>query len=157
MILLVEKYPVEVFKARWCNSNNMEVVSAMQTGSGPLSAGIGGNGSKVYRCSACNSVISGPDRLVAVSGAKRHWFTNPVGVLCDFFTFLSCPGAVAFGEPTEEHSWFPGYSWSFALCQGCGNHLGWHYKAASGWEEVPEFWGILVHQVLPFQGDRTIR
>jgi hypothetical protein len=124
----------------------------MQTGSGPFSAGIGGNGSKSYRCSECNSVITYADRIIAVSGSKRHSFTNPAGVFCDFFTFSSCPGAFALGDPIVEHSWFPGYGWSLALCLGCGNHLGWLYKEVSTRQEVPEFWGILVTQVLPLQG-----
>jgi hypothetical protein len=97
-------------------------------------------------------MITYSDRLVAVSGEKRHLFTNPAGVSCEFFTFASCPGAVAVGDPTEEYSWFPEYGWSFALCESCGNHLGWHYKAASGLHEFPEFWGILVNRVLPHQG-----
>ena len=124
----------------------------MQEGTGPLSAGIGGNGSKAYRCSACNSVITSSDRLVPVSGMNRHNFTNPAGVFCDFFTFSSCPGALAFGDPIVEHSWFPGYGWSVALCENCGNHLGWHYKAVSTLQELPEFWGILVDQVLLYHG-----
>ena len=125
----------------------------MENGSGPFSAGIGGNGSKAYRCLACNSVITYSDRLVAVSDTKRHRFTNPAGVICDFLTFSSCPGAATFGDPTDEYSWFPGYSWSFALCQNCSNHLGWHYRAASKLPELPEFWGILIHRVLPHQGE----
>ena len=96
----------------------------MQTRSSPFYAGIGGNGSKAYLCSACNSVITYSDRLVAVSGSKRHSFTNPAGVFCEFFTFSSCPGAVTFGDPTEEHSWFPGYSWSLALCKAAATIWG---------------------------------
>ena len=126
--------------------------SSMQITSGPLSAGIGGNGSKAYRCSACDSVITYSDRLVAVSGAMRHRFINPVGILCEFFTFSSCPGGITFGDPTEEHSWFPGYCWSLALCRGCGNHLGWHYRACLEFKDLPQFWGILVHQLLTDQG-----
>jgi hypothetical protein len=125
----------------------------MQTGSGNFTAGMGGNGSKAYRCLACNSVVTYSDRLVAVSGSKRHRFTNPAGVICEFLTFFSCPGAMTFGNPTEENSWFPGYGWNFALCQSCGNHLGWHYIAASMLEESPEFWGILVYQIVPHQGE----
>jgi len=124
----------------------------MQTGSGPLSAGIGGNGSKAYRCSACESVITYADRLIAVLGIKRHGFTNPAGVFCDFFTFSSCPGAITLGNPTEEYSWFYGYGWSLALCQSCSSHLGWHYKATSRLRGVPEFWGILVQRILAFPG-----
>jgi len=120
----------------------------MKTESGSFSAGMGGNGSKSYQCSACNSVVTYSDRLVVVSGSMRHGFANPIGVFCDFYTFSSCPGAVAFGTPTEEFSWFAGYFWNLALCKSCNSHLGWHYTADPQSEGLPEFWGILAHKIL---------
>ena len=33
-------------------------------------------------------------------------------------------GTVALqGEPTEEHSWFPGFAWTIVCCGRCGCHL----------------------------------
>ena len=28
-------------------------------------------------------------------------------------------------QPQAEHSWFPGFSWTVAVCPRCGQHLGW--------------------------------
>ena len=130
----------------------------MQEGKGSLSAGIGENESKAYRCASCKSVITCSDLLVDLLGKNRHRLKYSAWVFCDLFTFSSCPGAFNIGQPNENHSWFPGYGWSFALCQKCGNHLGWHYKASSwlpevaefmGIEQMPEFWGIVVQRVFP--------
>jgi hypothetical protein len=45
-------------------------------------------------------------------------------VLC----FSEAPGAADVGDATSEASWFPGYAWTFAICQKCHNHLGWWYN-----------------------------
>jgi cereblon len=119
----------------------------MQTGSGSLLSGMGGNGTKSYQCLLCSSVVSYSDRLITVFDTKRHSFINPAGVSCELLTFSCCPGAILFGEPTEEHSWFPGYSWSLALCGHCNSHLGWYYRAVSEPADLSEFWGILVSNI----------
>ena len=32
---------------------------------------------------------------------------------------------ITFGDPTDEYSWFPGYSWTVGTCGNCGQHMGW--------------------------------
>ena len=110
--------------------------------------GIGGNGSKAFQCSACGSLISSSDRLLAFNGSNRHLFVNPAGVECDFHTFYSCPGAVALGGATEEHTWFPGYAWHMAFCGTCYQHIGWFYEGISGLERPREFWGVLLVRIM---------
>jgi hypothetical protein len=108
----------------------------------------GGNGSKVYQCSSCNAVITYSDRLLQIGETYRHLFVNPLGIAFDFYTFTSCPGMLAHGAATEEHTWFPGYQWSFAFCHNCGQHLGWLYTAVSRQTRPGEFWGLLVTHLL---------
>lgn len=108
---------------------------------------IGGNGAKAYQCASCGGLITHSDQLLAVEGKNRHFHVNPAGVECDFHTFLSCPGAIAAGEATEDHTWFPGYGWRMAFCKTCGQHLGWHYEALSTIRHPRRFWGILVPNV----------
>ena len=31
------------------------------------------------------------------------------------------------GDPSAEHSWFPGYRWTIATCGTCGVHMGWRF------------------------------
>jgi hypothetical protein len=113
-----------------------------------LPAGTGGNGKKAYRCSFCNSMVTSSDRIISIDGSSGHCFTNPTGLRCEFRTFSSCPGALSYGHPTIEHSWFPEYRWSLALCRQCKNHLGWHYTAVSEGSKPREFWGLLRYHVL---------
>jgi cereblon len=120
----------------------------MQTDLGALSGGIGGNGTTAFKCSFCASVVTYSDRLVAIAQSKTHSFTNPAGVRCEFYTFASCPGAIPIGNPTQEHTWFPGYQWSLALCRNCGNHLGWLYESVSRTRKPGGFWGILRYHIL---------
>ena len=109
----------------------------------PLFDGLSGNGGKAFHCLHCSLAVSTSDRVLEIEGKRRHIFINPTGIECDFLTFISCPGAYAFGAPTMEHTWFPGYQWRPALCRGCGTHLGWHYEALPDLRPR-EFWGILI-------------
>lgn len=108
----------------------------------------GGNGNMVFRCTICGALITYSDRLLTIDGKNRHQFTNPAGVECDFHTFYSCPGAIAVGEPTDEHTWFSGYWWRIALCRECGQHIGWFYEAVSRLVPPWSFWGILISQTI---------
>jgi len=108
----------------------------------------GGNGAKAFQCSACGSLITHSDRLLVFGGTSRHLFVNPAGVECDFHTFASCQGAIAFGEPTEEHSWFSGYAWRMAFCRHCGQHLGWFYEGVTSSRRPRGFWGLLVSRIV---------
>ncbi len=110
--------------------------------------GVGGNGAKAYQCVTCGGLITHSDRLVPIEGKNRHVFVNPAGVECDFYTFYSCPGAIAVGEATGDHTWFSGYSWRMAFCHRCGQHLGWGYEAVSRVERPCKFWGILVSHLI---------
>lgn len=115
--------------------------------------GIGGNGARAFQCAACGSLVTHSDRLLGFNGRNRHLFVNPAGVECDFHTFFSCPGAVALGEGTEEHTWFSGYAWRMAFCRNCFQHLGWFYEGVSGTERPREFWGILLVRIMTARAD----
>ncbi|MBN2126511.1 MAG: hypothetical protein JW821_19575 [Deltaproteobacteria bacterium] len=109
--------------------------------------GMRGNGEKAYACTACGTLITHSDCAFQVSGKNRHVYVNPAGITCDFYTFHACPGAIALGEATAEHTWFPGYRWRMAFCGHCAQHLGWHYETISGSERPGSFWGILVERL----------
>jgi cereblon len=49
---------------------------------------------------------------------------------------------VVVGPPYVEHSWFPGYTWSFALCMHCGGHVGWRFLPRGSSTNRPAIWGI---------------
>jgi hypothetical protein len=109
---------------------------------------IGGNGARAFQCASCSGLITHSDRLLLIGGKTRHFFVNPMGVECDFYTFASCPGALALGEATDEHTWFSGYAWRMAFCQHCSHHLGWHYEGTMRSRRPSDFWGILVSSLV---------
>ncbi len=81
-------------------------------------------------CRACHFTITSPLFLMAVGQSAYHVFTNPSGMSFDIQTFDIASGCIVSGAFTEHFSWFPGYLWQYAYCEGCGEHLGWHYKQA---------------------------
>ncbi len=110
--------------------------------------GVGGNGAKVFQCRTCGGLVTHSDRLLPLGGKSRHLYVNPAGVECDFQTFTSCLGAIALGDPTEEHTWFSGYSWRMAFCRQCGQHLGWFYEGVSSSKQPRAFWGVMVSRIM---------
>jgi hypothetical protein len=58
---------------------------------------------------------------------------------------VQATGMEAQGDPTEEFSWFPGYSWEYLHCDCCGTHIGWLYR----WVCVC-VWGGTWHVVVKF-------
>jgi cereblon len=43
-------------------------------------------------------------------------FVNPGGVVHETATFYKASNLVLVGAKSEEHSWFPGYAWTIAVC-----------------------------------------
>lgn len=82
---------------------------------------------RVYRCAACAHEVTRGRWEIAPDGAHERAFFNPAGVVYRVLCFKEAPGAAELGRPTPEFSWFRGYAWRFAVCRGCGAHLGWRY------------------------------
>lgn len=68
----------------------------------------------------------------------------------------TCRGISLTGEPTPEHSWFPGFNWSFAHCGACDAHLGWGFQpspeeGAAAAAAAPEvaFYGLVLTKLTP--------
>jgi hypothetical protein len=76
-----------------------------------------------------------------------HHRLNPAGVAFTFGCFATAPGAVAPGEATPRHTWFPGYTWRLAYCGACGVHLGWRFAGAG-----PGFYGLVLDRLVSAGG-----
>jgi hypothetical protein len=80
-----------------------------------------------WLCAWClNRVANERDRF-SYGGQDEFVFSNPKGIRFDIVTFSQTVGCRDAGEPTLEHTWFPGHSWSYCHCDRCGQHLGWYY------------------------------
>jgi len=102
---------------------------------------------KSYHCSRCGAWIAGEEAVITRNGSERHSFVNPAGVRCNFITFCNCENVVVDEKLYLEHSWFPGYGWSFLVCGRCFQHLGWKYDAAGPDVHPPVFFGVLIDSV----------
>ncbi len=81
------------------------------------------------RCRQCRNIIGSPDDRITVQGAHRHTFANPHGIVFEIGCFKAVKGCGHVGVPSDEFSWFSGYSWRVAVCFMCLTHLGWLFTA----------------------------
>jgi len=83
-----------------------------------------------WLCAWCmNRVAADQDRF-QYEGKDTFAFSNPEGILFRIITFSRTLGCRELGQPTLEHTWFPGHTWSFCHCNQCRQHLGWFYAGA---------------------------
>ena len=94
-------------------------------------------------CRRCANPITSPAAQIPVSGSHQHSFSNPAGQYFRIGCFAKAPGCSMQGRAYSEHSWFPGYRWTVALCARCGNHLGWRFQADD------RFFGLILEQMRP--------
>jgi hypothetical protein len=80
---------------------------------------------KSVRCINCGHVVTSPALAIE---PYEHTFRNPAGYSFHVLCYSDAPGAADVGEPTSEACWFPGYTWTFAICIQCHAHLGWWYS-----------------------------
>jgi hypothetical protein len=98
-------------------------------------------------CYACGLPITSERERVAEGGAHEHTFTNPGGWVYRIGCFRRATGCAQAGEPTLEHTWFPGYAWRYALCAGCRAHLGWAFRATQS-----QFYGLILERLVGAAG-----
>ncbi|HYG88230.1 MAG TPA: cereblon family protein [Azospirillum sp.] len=95
---------------------------------------------RVYRCAACAREVTRGRWEIALDGGHERSFFNPAGVVFRVLCFKEAPGAAEVGPPTQEFTWFRGYAWRYAICRGCGAHLGWRYE---GEPDPAVFFGLI--------------
>jgi hypothetical protein len=93
-------------------------------------------------CAACSITVSHPSQRIEVQGRHEHTFANPAGFIYRIGCLATACGARPFGAPWEEHTWFSGYAWQWAMCAGCGEHLGWRFTSSGS-----SFWGLIVDRL----------
>jgi len=93
-------------------------------------------------CKFCKNIITQPETVIEIDGMHMHTFKNPSGIVYRIGCFASAKGCKNFGDPTDEHTWFPGFSWNFSICSNCFNHLGWYYQAGE-----KQFFGLILENL----------
>lgn len=102
------------------------------------------NGKFVILCKRCHFHLTSSNYAIVVEGCHEHVQCNPRGNTFVFRCFSRVPGSILFGEPTQEHSWYAGYSWKFSHCQGCGEHLGWYFQN----QQNESFFGLIADKII---------
>ena len=83
-------------------------------------------------CRQCHQAITQPAERIAMQGSHRHTFANPHGMVFDIACFRSVASCGYAGPPSNEFTWFKGFSWRIAVCGMCLTHLGWLFTSGSG-------------------------
>ena len=94
-------------------------------------------------CAACRTRITTEAERCERAGAHAHRFTNPLGLTFDIGLFSEAPGCTLRGEPSLEHTWFPGHVWTIAVCANCHEHLGWRFRG-----EGEPFFGLILDRLI---------
>lgn len=96
------------------------------------------------RCRQCRNIIASPDDRITVQGAHRHTFANPHGMVFEIGCFKAVKGCGHAGSPSDEFSWFSGYSWRVAVCFMCLTHLGWLFTS----DGKESFHGLILDRLI---------
>jgi len=83
-------------------------------------------------CASCGNHITRGSERTTVLDSHEHRFMNPAGLLFHIGCFSHAIGCVVIGPPSLEYAWFPGFAWRIARCGQCHDHMGWHFRSASG-------------------------
>jgi len=98
--------------------------------------------SSVY-CIACHQTIANLTDVIAMSEVgPSNVFVNASGYVHDMMTVKKVWNVQLQGDPTVEHSWFPGYAWTLAHCSNCLEHVGWLYTSTDNLLIPRRFWGL---------------
>ena len=101
----------------------------------------------VLICASCAATITDPAARISRRGSHEHAFFNPYGIVYDIGCFAVAPGCTNVGEPSDDFSWFPGFSWQVTCCRACQTHLGWHFVGGG-----ERFFGLILERLA--EGER---
>lgn len=57
-------------------------------------------------------------------------FVNRYGVSFNVMTTRVLEHYARVTPPSEEDTWFPGYTWQIIVCENCSHHLGWLFSTS---------------------------
>ena len=95
-----------------------------------------------WLCYWCHNRVAHEQDRFSYNGQDEFAFSNPSGARFEIIIFSDAHGCRQAGEPTLEHTWFPGYAWSYCHCHECGQHLGWYYSGPQ------EFVGLIKDRIV---------
>ena len=76
-------------------------------------------------CRRCGAAVSSAAEVLPQEASH---YVNPHGHHHQLLLVRHAGPLVDHGDPTLEHTYFPGYAWSNVDCAACHNHLGWRFQ-----------------------------
>ncbi|XP_035442906.1 protein cereblon [Spodoptera frugiperda] len=108
----------------------------------------------VLCCSSCMAQIARKEHIFPMSSEGVHSnYTNLGGYMHDILTVSEACNVETNGAPSAEYSWFPGYTWTVALCANCMVHVGWRFEAMKRSLRPSQFYGLCRNYVQPYDTD----
>ncbi|XP_066309629.1 uncharacterized protein [Miscanthus floridulus] len=100
------------------------------------------------RCRNCLTRIARrSDMAVTSSDSPMSSHSKPHSSVKEIITVYSATGLALRGDPSKTHSWFPGYTWTIALCSACQSNIGWLFRADNKNLHPRSFWAIRTSQI----------
>ncbi|CAH0664252.1 unnamed protein product [Spodoptera exigua] len=110
----------------------------------------------VLCCSSCMAQIARKEHIFPMSSEGVHSnYTNLGGYMHDILTVSEACNVETNGAPSAEYSWFPGYTWTVALCANCMVHVGWRFEALKRSLRPAQFYGLCRNYVQPYDIDEA--
>ncbi len=98
---------------------------------------------EIIVCAFCNHHITDPSNQIIVNNSFRHTFANPHGHVFEIGCFGDAKGCRPGSLPSNEFSWFVGFSWRIGVCAYCSTHLGWIFSS-----ETNKFYGLIIEKLI---------
>ncbi|RLM93822.1 uncharacterized protein C2845_PM08G25200 [Panicum miliaceum] len=98
----------------------------------------------IIRCRNCLTSIARRSDMVMISSVDAIGSYSSVK---EMITVHSVTSLALRGDPSKVHSWFPGYTWTIALCAACESNIGWLFRADEKNLHPKSFWGIRNSQI----------
>ena len=99
---------------------------------------------RAVRCAYCKSLITYQGNADTIAGKHVHSYSNPAGYEFTIACYHKAWCKIT-GRPTREWSWFAGYTWQYALCPQCQEHLGWFYHNQPN---NSSFYGLILERII---------
>lgn len=98
---------------------------------------------KLLCCTVCGTEIAKKEHIFSMSvDGPLASYVNPAGWVHDTLTVLEASNLKRMGQPSTEHSWFPGYQWTILNCEECSDHKGWCFEATKKNLRPARFYGL---------------
>uniref|UniRef100_A0A453FF43 CULT domain-containing protein n=1 Tax=Aegilops tauschii subsp. strangulata TaxID=200361 RepID=A0A453FF43_AEGTS len=103
----------------------------------------------LVRCRNCLALIARRSDMVIPSSVDQcgaHVMPLLYKGAQEVITVHNTSGLALHGNPSDAHSWFPGYTWTIALCAACESNIGWLFRADKRNLLPKSFWGVRISQ-----------